>query len=405
MRKAKSKKILFVCMTESVHAMRWLRQITPLGYELHVFPSSGLGIHPDLSNVTVHYLLGAPRQDHGIHCRPLLWPFPSGAWRVNRWRRNDLLSREYRDPSLRVRKLADTIRQLKPDLIHTLETQHAGYLALEARRRLGGRFPTWLHTPWGSDLFLFGRLAAHEPRIREVMSAVDAYHPKSSRDADLARHYGFQGTIFPVIAGNGGFDVEYVSHMRNTLPPSKRMTIHVKGYSGWAGRALFALRALRDMGDRLRGVSVRVTSASPDVELAAELMKREQAMDIEVVPTVAHGEMLSLLGESRLSLGASISDGVPNSMLEAMAMGAFPIESLGSCANEWIEDGRTGLVVDPEDTVAIGLAVRRALDDDRMVDAAAQKNWLVIRDRLDSKAILELARDMYDRVLKEGKGT
>jgi glycosyltransferase involved in cell wall biosynthesis len=398
-------RVLFVCMTESVHSVRWLRQVAPLGFERHVFPASGLGLHPDLSDVTVHYLLAAPPPGRRLRCEPMVWPFEAGAWRVNRWRRDGLLSREYRTPSWRADHLAATLRRLKPDLVHTLETQHAGYLALEARERLGGWFPPWLHTPWGSDLFLFGRLAAHEPRLRKVLSAVDAYQPKSCRDADLARHYGFQGTMFPVIPGNGGFDLAELDTWRSPIPPSQRRLIHVKGYSGWAGRALFALRALRDMKARLHGFRIRVTSAAPEVILAAELLRREHGLDLEIVPAVAHEVIMRLQGDSRVSLGASISDGVPNSMLEAMAMGAFPIESQGSCANEWFEDGRTGLLVDPEDTGAIGRALTRALDDDRLVDAAAEANRRVIAERMDARIIHGLAGDMYHRLLRSGPGT
>ncbi|MCF7854707.1 MAG: glycosyltransferase family 4 protein [Candidatus Pacebacteria bacterium] len=396
---SRGRTVLFVGMTESVHAARWMRQTAALGFERHVFPSAGLGLHPDLSDVTVHYLLAAPQPERGLQCQPQLWPLSAGGWRANRWRRDRLLAREYRDTKLRARQLAHTISRLDPDLIHTLETQHAGYLALEAREQLGSQFPPWLHTPWGSDLYLFGRLQSHEPRIRKMLSLVDAYQPKSNRDAKLARDYGFQGKIFAAIPGNGGFDVSAFGTLCSPVPPSQRKLIHLKGYQGWAGRALFALRALYDIRSELTGFRIRVTSATNEIVIAVELLRREHGLDIEVVPSVSHEEIMKLHGSARVSLGASISDGVPNSMLEAMAMGAFPIESRGSCADEWFVDGCTGLIVDPEDTAGIGAALVRALRDDQLVDGAAAANRHVIEERLNLQVIDRLARDMYGSML------
>ncbi len=40
------------------------------------------------------------------------------------------------------------IRILRPDIIHSLELQNAGYLVLQAKARLGKSFPTWIATNW-----------------------------------------------------------------------------------------------------------------------------------------------------------------------------------------------------------------------------------------------------------------
>ena len=44
-------------------------------------------------------------------------------------------------------------------------------------------------------------------------------------------------------------------------------------------------------------------------------------------------------------------------------MGALPIQSCTACADEWIVDGRSGLIVPPEDVDVIENALRRALTD------------------------------------------
>jgi hypothetical protein len=42
---------------------------------------------------------------------------------------------------------------------------------------------------------------------------------------------------------------------------------------------------------------------------------------------ISNSEVLEIMGQSVLHIGNSISDGMPNALLEAMGMGAFPIQS------------------------------------------------------------------------------
>jgi len=50
-----------------------------------------------------------------------------------------------------------------------------------------------------------------------------------------------------------------------------------------------------------------------------------QADSINIVPPTNHAAILDLFGVARVYLGVSVTDGISTSMLEAMAMGAFPI--------------------------------------------------------------------------------
>ena len=78
-----------------------------------------------------------------------------------------------------------------------------------------------------------------------------------------------------------------------------------------------------------------------------------------------------------------MSDGISTSFLEAMVMGSFPVQSWTSCAGEWIVDGKSGILVPPDDPAPVAAALRRALTDDRLVDAAAERNRAEAGRRLD----------------------
>ncbi|MBC7946416.1 MAG: glycosyltransferase [Chitinophagaceae bacterium] len=388
-------KILFVAMPESVHTARWISQIADLPGELHLFPSVNCGItNNELRDITVHHSFhaGWDGLDNSVSLKgvPLFSEFASRGAMV-------VMDKIY--PNSAVSRLARLIKRLKPDIIHSLEFQHSAYLTLEAKKRLGINFPPWIVTNWGSDIYLFGRLPEHEVKIRDVLANADYYSCECRRDVCLAEGYGFKGKILPVFPNTGGFDLFDVAKLKVPGPVSGRRTIMLKGYQHWAGRALVGLRALERCTDVLAGYTVTIYSASPDVEIAARLFQQSTGVPVVIVPqNTPHWEILALHGTARISIGLSISDAISTSFLEALVMGSFPIQSWTACADEWIENGKTGLLVPPEDPDSVELAIRRALTDDGMMDRAADVNWRTALNRLDHKLMKQQALELYAAV-------
>jgi glycosyltransferase involved in cell wall biosynthesis len=54
-------------------------------------------------------------------------------------------------------------------------------------------------------------------------------------------------------------------------------------------------------------------------------------------------------------------DGIPNSLIEAMAYGAIPVVSSIASIREWIRDGENGFLFDPVDDNSIAEAIQRAM--------------------------------------------
>jgi glycosyltransferase involved in cell wall biosynthesis len=290
------------------------------------------------------------------------------------------------------------IRRIKPEIIHSLEIQHAGYLTLDARNQLGGALPAWIVTNWGSDIYLFGRLAGHVEKIRAVLSACDYYSCECRRDVELARSFGFKGEVLPVLPNSGGYRLDRMRLLRQNGPTSARRLIVLKGYQGWSGRALVGLRAIELCADALKGYRIAVYLAGPDVALAAELLAQSTGIPIEIVPECSHEAMLRLHGRARVSIGLSISDAISTSLLEAMVMGSFPVQSNTSCAGEWVQDGKTGFIVPPEDPGLIADAIRRAVTDDALVDQAAEVNAGLAAERLNYSMIQSRVVAMYRHI-------
>jgi len=385
-------RILFVGLPESIHTVRWIEQINDHGWDVHFFPVTAAALHPAFKNITVYRMSSARASglDPSVRIRGL-WPLGKGASRLT----GMVDSAAW---------LARIIRWLKPDIIHSLGIQTGGYLTLEAKVLLKHRFPTWMVANWGSDLYLFGRLAEHTERITAVLAACDYFNTECCRDVDLARAFGFRGEALPGPSVTGGLDVERARQLRQPGPTSARRLITLKGYQHFAGRALVGLRAIELCADALTGYQIAVYLASLEVRIAAELLSQTIGLQIECIPHSSHEEMLRLHGRARISIGLSISDGFSVSLMEAMTMGSFPIQSHSGCEEEWLRDGETGLLVHPEDPEGVASAIRRAVADDALVDRAAESNGQVVAERLDHAVVRPQVVAMYNRVLAQTGG-
>jgi glycosyltransferase involved in cell wall biosynthesis len=255
----------------------------------------------------------------------------------------------------------------------------------------------------GSDIYLFGRLKGHEDKIREVLKTFDYYACECERDVTLARKYGFAGTVLPVIPNAGGVELDRLEQLKAPGPVSARKRIMLKGYQHWAGRALVGLRALSRCAELLKDYEIVIYSASPDTIISTELFEQATHVRTNVLPPdTPHDEIMRYHGSARISIGLSISDALSTSSIEALAMGAFPIQSNTSCIDEWIENGRTGFSVPPEDPDAIEKALRRALADDNLVNEAAQTNARLARMRLDAGMLQNQIINIYKEIAEKG---
>lgn len=390
-------KILFVAFPGHAHTMRWISQLTDQGWDIHLFPSVNQAPHVELKQVTVHTAKQHQSSQHSADLkfvgRHPYKPF----WRY-------LLVRLLR--TLRVlppaptpaEALAKTIEAVQPDIIHALELQHAGYLVLEAKRLLKTALPPLIITNWGSDIYLFGQLDAHREKIIDLLRTADYYTCECERDVMLARSLGFVGKVLPVMPNGGGFHLEKLTQLGATIPPSQRRLIILKGYQNWSGRALFALRALELCAERLAGYEVLIYLADKDVQIAAELFAKRTGVTVDCMAWSPHDAMMQKFGAARLYIGVNISDGVSTSMLEALVMGAFPIQANTACADEWLQHGQNGMLVHPEDVEGIAAALRVALADDALVDGAAVQNRKLAQERLDYTRLKAVAVSFYTTV-------
>lgn len=392
-------KILFVAMPFSIHTARWISQLNNKGFDIHLFSSmSGHDLHETIKGITFHenfyntagktaaFNNYASRQFESLSFikHPVLKTLIRRSVKISGCEKSN------------VQALQSVIQKVQPDIIHSLEMQHGGYLVSQAKIKYSGNFPVWLHSNWGIDLHFFGRLEKHQLPIRQALSQIDVFITEGERDEKLARKFGYTGPIYTFPSVGGGF-------IFDQLPPTKtssRKKILLKGTQDIVRRGLVGLRALERCIDILDEYEIIMYSSNEVTQAAAELFYHRTKKRIHILEEVSHPEMMKLNKESRLNICINMSDGLPNSMLEAMMSGAFPIQSETSLASEWITHAHTGMIVPPEDPDVIEQAIRTALVNDTLVDNAAVMNHKLLSDKLEYKNIQQRAIGMYNQCQK-----
>jgi glycosyltransferase involved in cell wall biosynthesis len=364
-------------MLDSIHTARWLEQFQGSEVDFLLFPSSP---HRRLGSKLRSLLTSASEASYSL--------VPGGRWlSLPLWFLDKLFDNSVRGVLLRY-----VIKRYDPDFIHTLELQNAGYILLRGfAHELSVRAKV-IVTNWGSDIYWFGRLESHRSKISALLKMADYYSAECERDVDLALRLGFSGKILPVIPNSGGFSDSLLAKQVSQI--ATRRIIAVKGYHGWVGRAKVALYALGTIKEDLKDFSVVVYSANNSVARLARRIAKESGLSITVhgKGTLSHANMMRLFESARIYVGISESDGISTSLLEAMAMGAIPVQTDTSCCTEWFQD--TGVVVREISKEAVAKAILQALRLSEM-QHSSDRNREIIRDKASAEKVFLQAKKFY----------
>ena len=376
-----SRIVILVCMVDSIHTARWLSTFS--GEKIHfiLMPSTpNRSIHPIIRDL-IH---GNPNQKSTVEIRPFGGKLSIPLWMV------DVLFRDW----IRGAILSRLIKSVKPDYVHALELNHAGYIMSHTQKRYKPNLVKFMATNWGSDIFWFQQFSTHRKRLIGLLRGLDFYSAECHRDLALATKYGFKGQFMEVFPNAGGFEHSQLN--RNLAKTSDREIILIKGYQSFVGRAIMALEAISSISKDLATYKFVVYSANYKTQRLVKKLRSENGLEITCYrkKQLSHDEMLSLFKAARIYLGVSLSDGISTSLLEAMAGGAFPIQTSTSCADEWIVNGVSGFLVDPS-VESICQALLMASTNDDLVDKASEINLRVARERLDSTMIKEKLIKFY----------
>jgi glycosyltransferase involved in cell wall biosynthesis len=290
-------------------------------------------------------------------------------------------------------KLRAFIEEVQPDVIHAMRIPYEGMLTASALAGLKTK-PRFIVSIWGNDFTL------HAPstplmsyHTRRTMRAADALHADCERDIRLARVWGLgvdQPTL--VTPGNGGIqtDVFYPPQEAAKNP----VVINPRGFRAYVKNEAFFKSiplVLEKCGD------ARFVCSSMQGEAQALQWMKQLGIEhaVRLDPPFMHAQMGDVFRAAQVIVSPSIHDGTPNSLLEGMACGCFPVVGDLESIREWITHGQNGFLVDPNDPQSIADAILIALEREDLRREAAGLNAKVISARAEYGTNMEKAVGFY----------
>lgn len=291
-------------------------------------------------------------------------------------------------------QLEKIIQEIQPDIIHSFEMQGCSYPILKTMNK----YPSmkWIYSCWGNDLFYYQKFKKHNSKIRQVLERINFIHTDCQRDFDLARKLGFNGKHLGIIPGGTGYDIKGLDNFRISL--QNRKTILIKGYEHLFGRGLVVIQALKEIQSELIDYNVVVFGAHSVV--LEYINKNQLPFIVYDRHGMKHNDLLQLMGRSLIYIGNSISDGMPNTLLEAIVMGAFPIQSNpGGATEEIITNGINGLLIDnPNNKEEIKGLLLQALINKNRLKLAFEYNQKLAVSRLSFEDNQQKVIALYDTI-------
>ncbi len=288
---------------------------------------------------------------------------------------------------------------IKPDIVHCFEMQLTGLPILSVMQ--DNKVP-FIYSSWGSDLFYFEEKGLSKQDVKTFFNRTNYLITDCKRDYIIAKNNGYVNEYLGVFPGNGGITIDnskIESH-------SKRTIILIKGYEDGVGKASVILKALELVSKALlKDKEIIIYSADTILESQIKNSKILSSLSIKMhsrYEFIPNAKLLELMGNSCVHIANSLSDGMPNALLEAMSMGAFPIQSNpGKVTEEVITHNKNGLLItNPLDEKEIASCITTAINNKELRVKAQDFNINFIENYYNRITLQPKIKELYKNVQK-----
>jgi len=379
-------RILFVADGRSPITQNWIRHFVERGDEIYLastfhcsvdFPLKGLEITPVAFSGTKKSST-APRTASSSTI----------SWRA--------AIRHYLGPltiSRASKRLRGFIERVKPELIHAMRIPYEGMLAADAYAGI-----PLLVSVWGNDFTLHApSTSLMDHYTRWTLSVADALHADCYRDIRLAKQWGFEPSKPTLmIPGNGGIRTD-IFHSPSQ-PEDEPIIFNPRGFRAYVRSDVFfqAIPLVLNKYPNAKFVCAAMANESQALQWIDKLNIRES---VELLPALPHFQMADVFRHAQIIVSPSIHDGTPNSLLEGMACGCFPIAGNLDSIREWITSGKNGLLTDATNPQSLADAILEGLENKTLREQAAGLNQKMISERAEYTRCMSQAERFYSRLI------
>lgn len=294
------------------------------------------------------------------------------------------------------RRLAEVVSAIQPDMIHAMRIPYEGMLA-----GLTHSNAPLLISVWGNDFTLHANSTPWMAHLtHQAMRRADALHVDCHRDLRLAQGWGFsEEKPSIVLPGGGGVQMDIFFPPEKLSKPLRDLTvINPRGMRFYVRNDTFfqSLPLVLQRHPQSRFLCPAMAG-----ERQAEGWVRRLGLNerVELLPRQSREQMAQLFRQSAIVVSITEHDGTPNTLLEAMACGCFPIAGDIESLREWIEPGVNGLLVPPGDPQTLAQAIIQAWEDNELRRQAREHNLKIIAHRAEYGQVMTHAESFYRQLI------
>lgn len=395
-------KLLFVADGRSPTAVSWLRYWIETGHETHLvstypsIPLKGLASY-QVMPVAFSALKRSQAGTAGQAQKPAVPRRARELFRHTRYYAGPLTLPFYRC------RLVNLVRQLGPDLVHGLRIPFEGMLAAAVPLPI----PVVISS-WGNDFTLHAHGSIlMKACTRQAMDRADGFISDTIRDLRLGREWGFS-TEKPtlVIPGAGGIRLQENNgslFSAESFPeelPEAPIVVNPRGQRPGSLRQDIFFQAIPYVLEKLPNVVFVCPSLAGDPQAEAWVEQLGIRAHTRLWPRLhQQAQLWRLLRLAEVFVSPSLHDGTPNSLLEAMACGCFPVVGNIESSREWIEPGRNGLLVDANSIQSVADGILCALRDSSLREKAKIINAGIIAERADYSRCMAMVQAFYEELV------
>ena len=388
-------KILFVADGRSPIALNWIKYWTKREHE--VFLVSTYPATPDLILSRVDFISVAFSQAKSIPStgsrqkKSPLWGTATLKLRMG--------IRHWLGPltiPTAAMQLNELVSEIQPDIVHAMRIPYEGMLAGMAKK-LNKDFPPLLISVWGNDFTLHApSTPLMEDYTRRALHAADALHADCHRDIRLAKEWGFNPTHPSIVLpGAGGIDQSVF------YPPEKKnepLVINPRGFRGYVRNDIF-FKAIPLVLKERPDVKFICPTMAGESQAEAWIQEFGVEASVELTPPLKREQLANTFRRAQVLVSPSTHDGTPNSLIEGMACGCFPIAGDLESIREWITPEVNGFLIDPSDEKELSDAILRALNDKTLRKEAIVENQKIIATRAEYEHSMGQADIFYKAII------
>ena len=229
------------------------------------------------------------------------------------------------------------------------------------------------------------------------MQRADAIHADCHRDIRLAHNWGFNSAKPSLVApGNGGIrtDIFYPP----AKPVEEPVILNPRGFRPYVRNDMF-FKSIPLVLAKHPNAKFICTGMAGEEQAIRRIRESGVEKSVELLGLLPQNEIANVYRRAQILVSPSIHDGTPNTLLEGMACGCFPVAGDLESIREWITPNENGLLFDSNDPRSIASAIIQAIENKTLREKSAEMNQEIISARAEFKNNMQRAEMFYDHLI------